>query len=334
MAWHPYFDLRCDRPKTDRTVCRECDTTIPKTQVRVELLPVLGKARYAHLDCAADRAPDLMARKLAERDPSWPEEVWPSLERLVPEGAEVSPHGYQRTPILDLSYDGRGQEGSCVYCGEDCPRAGGGPGLGHAIRAFSLDGERRLHPVCCVKLAPGLCRRVVEEGSDRWPVEVRAWFREVIPPQIAPTPRSPWQYGVGEPTLEVSSSARAQCKYCASKIAKGVLRVRREQSFGTKKTPFYVHPECYVKSDDYHPKLLELMVVRAPADVPRAALEALVALAPDDPPPLEGEVEGPSTRSVLEGWVAARPEAAEEGAEAAPALTKNEVQIPEGFFNL
>ena len=228
MRWNPYIDLLCEVSPTSRAKCKACDVEIDRGSFRVKAINVLGQEQLYHLDCAATKAPDLAARKLKDKAPDWPAQALSDLARFVDKDVEPSPRSYQRTPILDLSYDKRDMHGDCAFCGVEVP---GGPGIAHqhAVRAFSIDGERRLHLGCVVQLAPGLCQRVVAEASERWPEDVRAFLKEQLPPGIAPTPRSPWRDTGGLPALEVAPSGRAACRYTKEKIAKGELRISRQR---------------------------------------------------------------------------------------------------------
>lgn len=330
--WNPYLDLRCEASRAVRATCRQCGAPIEKGGWRAEAIPVLGKPELLHVDCAAKRAPDLARRKLKDKDPDWPAEALADLARFVKDDVVPAPRSYARTPILDLAWD-KDAAGikPCVLCGEPAP-GGAGPAEGFAVRAFSVDGERRFHPKCIVQLAPGLCRRVALEASDRWPPELKAWFGQVVPAQIKPTPRSPWRHTAGIPVLEHAPSARAACRFCDGKLAKGELRLAREQIYGMRRSPVYFHVGCYVKSDDWHPKMLELVVIRAGDEVTQEDIEALKALLPptppedDDCPPLGERLDA------LFAHVLRKRAAAGAKEKAAPALTENVVEIPDGFF--
>ncbi|MCO5171587.1 MAG: hypothetical protein M9894_35235 [Planctomycetes bacterium] len=336
MHWNPYIDVRVEVSRAVRATCRQCGAAIDKGAYRVEAVPILGKPELLHVDCAAKRAPDHARRKLVDKDPDWPPEVLEDLARFVPAGVGPAPRSYQRTPIMDLGYD-KDAAGvkPCVYCMEPCPGVAG-PSHGHAVRAFSLDGERRFHPACIVELAPGLCRRIVVEASDRWPPELKAYFAQRVPAQVLPTPRSPWRHTAGVPALEHAPSARAACRFCSGKIEKGDLRLAREQIYGMRRSPVYFHVGCYAKSDDYHPKMIELVVLRAGDEVTRDDLERIVAALPpkaeeDDDVPALGE----RLREIF-AWVEQKREVAASASAAAaaarPKLTENIVDIPEGFF--
>lgn len=337
MHWNPYIDLRVEVSRAVRATCRQCGASIEKGTHRVEAIPVLGKPELLHLDCAAKRAPDHCARKLKDKDPDWAE-VLDDLKRFVPEAVRPAPRSYQRTPILDLSWD-KDAAGvkPCVFCMEPCPSIAG-PSHGHAVRAFSLDGERRFHPACILQLAPGLCRRVVVENSDRWPAEVKAYFAQKIPAQVLPTPRSPWRsHTAGIPALEHSPSNRAACRYCQNKIDKDELRLAREQIYGMRRSPVYFHIACYCKSDDFHPKMIELVVLRASDEIVREDMEKLAAVLPpkaeedDDVPTLAERL-----REIFDFVERKRAALADKAAAATagkPKLTENIVDIPEGFFS-
>lgn len=336
MHWNPYIDVRVEVSRAVRASCRQCGAAIDKGAYRVEAVPILGKPELLHVDCAAKRAPDHARRKLVDKDPDWPPEVLEDLARFVPEGVGPAPRSYQRTPIMDLGYD-KDAAGvkPCVYCMEPCPGVAG-PSHGHAVRAYSLDGERRFHPACIVELAPGLCRRIVVEASDRWPPELKAYFAQRVPAHVLPTPRSPWRHTAGVPALEHAPSARAACRFCSGKIDKGDLRLAREQIYGMRRSPVYFHVGCYAKSDDYHPKMIELVVLRAPDEVTRDDLARIVAALP---PKAEEDDDVPALGERLEeifAWVERKREAtASKSAAAAaakPKLTENIVDIPEGFF--
>lgn len=333
--WNPYLDLRCEASRAVRATCKQCGAPIDKGAWRCEAVPVLGKPELLHLDCAAKRAPDLVRRKVKDKDPDWPPEALEDVARFVKEDITPSPRSYARTPILDLAWD-KDAAGvkPCVFCGEPAPQTG--PiGVAHAIRAFSVDGERRFHPQCIVQLAPGLCRRVAIEPSDRWPAELRAYFAQVVPANVKPTLRSPWRHTAGIPVLEHAPSARAACRFCEGKLAKDELRLARENIYGMRRSPVYFHVGCYVKSDDWHPKMLELVVIRAGDEVTAADVEALKKLLPptpeedDDVPPL-GERLDALFAHVLRKRAAAA--GAGGGAKEAPKLTENVVDIPAGFF--
>lgn len=335
MHWNPYIDVRCEVSRAVRASCRQCGAGIEKGSFRVEAVPILGKPELLHVDCAAKRAPDHSRRKLVDKDPDWPAEVLADLARFVPETVKPAPRSYGRTPIMDLSWDKETIVKPCIYCGEACPGVAG-PSHGHAVRAFSLDGERRFHPACIVLLAPGLCRRIVAENSDRWPPELKAYFAQKVPPQVLPTPRSPWRHTAGVPVLEHAPSARAACRFCSGKIDKGDLRLAREQIYGMRRSPVYFHVGCYAKSDDYHPKMIELVVLRAPEDITRADIDE--RLLPVLPPKAEEDDDvgtlADRVREIFD-WVERKRAAAGAGAGAAkekPVMTENIVDIPEGFF--
>lgn len=336
MHWNPYIDLRVEVSRAVRATCRQCGAPIEKGSFRAEAIPVLGKPELLHLDCAAKRAPDHVRRKLIDKDPEVPAEALDDLRRFVGEDVKPTPRSYQRTPILDLGWDKDAISKPCLYCGEPCPGVQG-PSHGHAVRAFSLDGERRFHPACIIPLAPGLCRRVVAENSDRWPPELKAYFAQKVPAQVLPTPRSPWRHTAGLPALELAPSARAACRFCSGKIDKGELRLAREQIYGMRRSPVYFHVGCYAKSDDYHPKMIELVVLRAADEIGKVHIEALKKVLPADPQ--EDDDSMPLVAKVDEIWAyverkrAAAGAAAAASAAAAPKLTENIVDIPDGFFS-
>lgn len=333
MRWNPYIDLRVEISRAVRAKCKACDVEISRGDYRAQAIPVVGKPELYHVDCGIKRAPDHAARKLKDRDPEgkseWPEAALKLAERHVPEGTIPVRRSYWRTPILNLSYpqtEPRTQ--TCPLCGTDCP-GDPGPLTGHAIRAFSLDGERRFHPACILKLAPGLCKRIVQEASERWPDEVLGLWKLNIPDAIKATPRSPWQDTGGLPTLERAPSARAACRYCNEKIKKGELRLARQKVFGTRRSPVYFHVGCFAKSDDYHPKLLELVVLRIDPDITREEIEAWAEVLPptpeidDDVPPLLETLLDLFDRVPREAEVEATPSN----------LTENVVEFPRGFFS-
>jgi len=337
MHWNPYIDLRCEVSKSSRATCKQCGAGIEKGGWRAVAIDVLAREELMHLDCAAQRAPDVARRKVMDEDPEWPDDAREILGRFVRDDVAPAPRSFQRAPILDLSYD-KDAVGlkPCVFCGVACPGEPG-PTHGHAVRAFSLDGERRFHPLCVVQLAPGLCKRVVAEDGERWPAEVKAFFAKVLPDSVEPTPRSPWKSTGGLPALQHAPSGRAACRFCREKIGKGELRIAREQMFGMRKSPVYFHVGCYAESDDYHPRMLELLVVRAPAEVTREEIEALGDVLPptpeedDDVPPLLERL-----LAIHDAVAEGRARAVEARAEAEserPRLTKNEIDIPEGFFS-
>ena len=286
MRWNPYIDLRVEVSRAVRAKCKACDVEISRGDYRTTAIPVVGKAELYHVDCGIKRAPDHAARKLKDKDPDWPEAALKLAERYVPEGTLPVRRSYQRTPILNLSYpqtEPRTQ--SCPLCGTDCP-GDPGPLTGHAIRAFSLDGERRFHPACILKLAPGLCQRIVLENS-------------------------------------------AACRYCNEKITKGELRLARQKVFGTRRSPVYFHVGCFTTSDDYHPKLLELVVLRIDPDIAREEVEAWADVLPptpdidDDVPPLLDTLLDLFDRVPREAEAEENPNN----------LTENVVEFPRGFFS-
>lgn len=333
MRWNHYIDLRVGTSKAVRASCRSCGGNIDRGSHRVEAIPVLGRPELLHVACAAKRAPDLARRKVVDRDPDWPAEVIDDIARFVPETVTPAPRSYMRTPILDLSYDEKATSaGRCVYCGQPCPGEKG-PGHGHAVRAFSIDGERRFHPACAAELAPGICRRIALEPSERWPADVRAFFARAVPERIKPTARSPWRNTGGIPTLEVSPSARAACRYCQEKIGKGELRIGREQIYGMRRSPVYFHISCYARSDDFHPRILEMLALRAPAEIERRQLEELSAALPehpkedDDVPPLLERM-----LALFDASRAALQARAQKDQGPQTPGTENRVEIPEWFF--
>jgi len=328
MRWNPYIDLRCEVSPTSRAKCKACDVEIERGSFRIKAINVLGQEQLMHLDCAATKAPDIAARKLKDKAPDWPAQALKDLERFTDKDVEPAPRSFQRTPILDLSYDKRDMNSECVFCGLEAP--GGKPGVGynHAVRAFSVDGERRMHAVCVIQLAPGLCARVVAEASERWPEEVRELFKQALPPGVVPTPRSPWRDTGGIPSLEVAPSGRAACRYTKEKLAKGELRISRQQVFGMRRSPVYFSVEAYVRSDDFHPRMLELMVLKSPPEVTREQIEALVAKLP--PPYPEDDDVTPLGERILTLFDA-KPRAEPEP-QVNENLTENSVDIPTGFF--
>jgi hypothetical protein len=339
VRWNPYIDLRCEVSKSARATCKDCGAPLEKGGLRAKAVDVLGREALLHLDCAAQKVSDIACRKIKEGDKSdWPAEGREQLARFLPDDATPSPRSFLRTPILDLSYakDATGHL-PCVYCGKAAPCDPLGPQYGHAVRAFSIDGERRFHPACIVQLAPGLCRRIALEDGERWPAEVKLFFKTVIPEAIQPTPRSPWKNTGGVPNLHRSPSGRAACRFCQEKIGKGELRIGREQMFGMRRSPVYFHVGCYGKSDDYHPRMLELMVLKADTEVSREDIEGLAPVLPptpqedDDVPPLLERLL--TLYDVVQG---AREQAAAAQAErdaGRPQLKENVVEIPEGFFS-
>lgn len=329
MRWNPYIDLRVEVSNAVRLKCKACDIEISRGDLRAEAIPVVGKRELYHVDCGIKRAPDHAARKLKEKESDWPDAARKVAERYVPEGTPPAPRSYLRTPLLNLSYPTTDVSPKpCPLCGAECPGEPG-PATGHAIRAFSLDGERRFHPICAAKLAPGLCRRVVFEASERWPDEVRAFFKAAIPETVKPTPRSPWQEAGGLPKLEHAPSARAACRYCNEKIPKGGLRLVREKVFGTRRSPVYFHVGCFVGSDDYHPKLLELVVLRVDPEVTRAEIEAWGEFLPDTKD-IDDDVL-PHLERLLDLYDRIPRESAPEEVESK--LTENVVEFPRGFFS-
>lgn len=337
MQWNPYIDLRCEASRAARATCKQCGAAIDKGSWKVEAIPILGKVEQLHLDCAVKRAPDLIRRKLKDKDQTdWPPETFEEIARLKLLDCPPAPRSYGRTPILDLSYD-KDAAGikPCVYCGEAAPGQPG-PSHGHAVRAWSVDGDRRLHPACSVELAPGLVRRIVVENSDRWPAEVKAWFASKVPASIAFTPRSPWRNTAGVPVLEHAPSSRAACRFCEQKLQKGELRLAREQVFGMRRSPVYFHPACFAKADDWHPKMLELVVIRAGDEIGQADVDALKRICPpkppedDDCPTLEERLQALFEHVLRKRAAAAAKQA---GKPAAPVMTENVVDIPDGFFS-
>jgi len=331
MRWNPYIDLRVGVCGAVRSKCRQCGAPLEKGSYRAEAIPILGKPELLHLDCAAKRAPDLAQRKIKDRDPDWPADALDDLKRFVPEDQAPAPRSYLRTPILDVSYDREpGRPKPCLFCGLDCP-GDDGPTTGHAVRAFSVDGERRFHPGCILRIAPGICRRIALEDSERWPADVKALFAQALA-NVAPTPRSPWRNTAGIPKLERSPSARAACRFCKEKIVKDELRLAREQLYGMRRSPVYFHVGCYASSDDYHPKMLELVILRAGPEVTREQVEALAAVLPphaeedDDVPPLMDRL------LTLYDAVPRAEGTSEDDSTDAAGLRENVVEIPEGFF--
>ncbi|MGE0707467.1 MAG: PARP-type zinc finger-containing protein [Planctomycetota bacterium] len=336
MRWNPYIDLRIAISNAVRTKCRVCEVEIGQGDLRAELIPVIGKKELCHVDCAAKRAPDHAARKVKDKDPDLAPEVLEVLARYVPEGTEPSPrHSYLRTPLLNLSYPQTPPSTRpCLFCGNDCPGPAG-PALGHAIRAYSIDGERRFHPQCVLQLAPGLCARVVAENSPRWPEDVKALFKAALPAGLRPTPRSPWQDTGGIPKLERAPSGRAACRYCDGKIQKGELRLAREKIFGMRRSPAYFHVGCFCMSDDYHPKLLEIVVLKIdPALAPDVTREEIAAWGPLIPGLQPGEDDdAPSTIERLLFLFDSVPREAPPTDAPESKLTENVVEFPRGFFS-
>jgi len=330
MRWNPYVDLRVSISKAVRATCKQCGVAIDRESWRAEAAPVVGKGPdLLHIDCAAKRASDLAQRKVVDQDPEWPAEVRAQIARFIPEGTAPAPRSFGRTPLLDVSYGNDPATRPCVFCGTPCPGELGAA-TGHAIRAFSIDGERRFHPGCVLQIAPGLCRRVVVEDSERWPAEVKALFAQATA-GIAPTPRSPWRDAAGIPELQRSPSARAACRFCQRKIAKGELRLARERIYGMRRSPAYFHVGCYATSTDFHPRMLELVVLRAPGDVTREEVAAWADVLPPTPP--EDDDVPPLVERLLTLYDAVPREAPPPEEPDAPKLTANEVEIPRGFFN-
>ncbi|MBL4847068.1 MAG: hypothetical protein JKY65_16230 [Planctomycetes bacterium] len=329
MRWNPYIDLRVEVSNAVRCKCKACDIEISRGELRVCAIPVVGKQELYHVDCGIKRAYDHAARKLKDKESDWPEAALKIAKRLVPEGTIPVRRSYQRTPLLNLSYPQTPpRTQTCPLCGEDCPGEEGAL-TGHAIRAFSLDGERRFHPACIRKLAPGLCRRIVLEDSERWPREVLDFWTQTIPDTIKPTRRSPWQDTGGLPTLERAPSARAACRYCSEKITKGELRLARQKVFGTRRSPVYFHVGCFARSDDYHPKILELVVLRIDPEIQREEIEAWSEVLPATP---EIDDDVPPLLDCLLDLFDRVPREAE--TEAVPSnLTENLVEFPRGFFS-
>jgi len=329
MRWNHYIDLRVAVSNAVRASCKQCGAPIDRGTYRAEAIPVIGKPELLHLDCAAKRAPDHARRKLKDKDPDWPADALEQIARFLPEDATPAPRSYLRTPILDLSYDRSGVAKPCLFCGVDAP-GDPGPGFGHAIRAFSADGERRFHPACVIQLAPGIARRVALEDSERWPADVKAFFSAALK-EIPPTPRSPWRNTAGIPRMEPSPSARAACRFCQGKIAKGELRLAREQLYGMRRSPAYFHVNCFCKSDDYHSKVIELVVLRLPPEVTREEVAALSRFLP--PEPEEDDDVPPLMERLLTLFDAVdRTRKAAEAETPESKLTENVVEIPEGFF--
>lgn len=328
MHWNPFIELRYDVVRGNRAVCKGCNGPMEKGEPRATAIDVLTREQHLHLDCAAKRAPDVAKRKVLDQDPEWPPEALAELDKRLPPDALPLPRSFQRTPILDLSCEKKelGPPRPCVYCGEQCPE-GSDPARAFAVRAFSIDGERRLHPSCVLEIAPGLCKRVVAENSDRWPDELKRWFAEKVPPQVLPTPRSPWRNTGGIPRLEPAPSARAACRYCDQKLEKGQLRLARDQMFGMRRTPVYFHVGCFARSSDWHPRMLELAVLKSAAGFEREQLEALGPQLPAEQP--EEPAQPPLLERLLALYALA-PRGPQEKEE--PKLTENQVVIPEGFF--
>lgn len=330
MRWNPYIELRVDRSRAVRSNCKECGVEIDKGSWRVEAIPVLGRGPdLLHLDCAAKRVADIAARKVKDKDPEWPAEALEQLARFLPEGVPPAPRSFQRTPLLNLSYGEEVTARPCVFCGNTCPGEPG-PATGHAVRAWAIDGERRFHPQCILQLAPGLCRRVVQEDKPSWPAEVKALFAAATA-NIAPTPRSPWQHTAGIPKLERAPSARAACRYCQGKIEKGDLRLAREQLYGMRRSPIYFHLSCYTRSDDYHGRMLELVVLRCDKEITREEIAALAAVLP--PEPDEDDDVRPLAERLLALYDAVPREQGAPEEPTGPKLTENVVEFPRGFFS-
>lgn len=334
MRWNPYIDLRCTVSRAVRTKCKACEVEIGKGSFRAEAIPIIGRAGkfdMFHVDCVAKYAPDLAARKLKDKDPDWPAEALQVLAKYVPEGTAPSPRSYLRTPITNITWAKEGATPKpCPFCGLDCPGEPG-PQQGHAIRAWSLDGERRFHPICIVQLAPGLCHRVALEGNtERWPPEVLAFFKQVAA-KVPPTPRSAWQGTAGLPRLERAPSARAACRYCSEKIKKGELRLAREQMYNMRRSPVYFHVGCFCKSEDYHPKFLELVILKLEHEITREEVEALASALP---PAFEEDDDVPPLLDRLLALYDAVPREQEAQVDEAPSnLTENVVEFPKGFFS-
>jgi hypothetical protein len=330
MRWNPYIELFAEVSRAARAKCKQCGADIDRGDWRARAIPVIGKPELLHLDCAAKRAPDLVKRKLIDEAPDWPEEARERVARFVPEDVTPAPRSYQRTPITDVSYakDASGHK-DCEYCGLPCPGEKG-PTHGHGVRAFFLGGEYLFHPLCVMQLAPGICRRVTLEGSERWPAEVKELFTPALV-KIAPTPRSPWKNTAGIPKLEPAPSGRAACRFCKGKIGKGELRLAREQLYGMRRSPVYFHVACYCKSADYHPKILELVALRANKGIAR---EEIAALADGLPPTPEEDDDVPPLLERMLALFDSIPKMAD-ASEDAPEdkLTENVVEIPKGFFN-
>jgi hypothetical protein len=330
MRWNPYIELYVQLSRAARATCKQCNAGIDKGTWRVKAIPVIGKPEFLHLDCAAKRASDLVKRKLIDKPADWPEAAREQVAGFVPEDATPSPRSYQRTPITDVSYarNASGHE-NCEFCGTPAPGEAG-PSHGHGVRAFFLGGEYLFHPVCMMQLAPGICRRVAIEDSERWPADVKALFSAALA-KIPPTPRSPWKNTAGIPKLEPDPSGRAACRYCKEKILKGELRLAREQLYGMRRSPVYFHVGCYCKSEDFHPKIMELVALRVSKDVSREEIAELADALP--PTPDEDDDVEPLMDRMLKLYDLI-PKPADE-AEAAPesSLTENVVEIPKGFFN-
>ncbi len=330
MRWNPYIELRAEISRAARANCKQCGVAIEKGGWRAKAIPVIGKPELLHLDCAAKRVADLVKRKLVDKPADWPEEAREEIARHLPEDATPAPRSYQRTPIADISYaKAASGERDCEYCGAPAPGEPG-PAFGHGVRAFFLGGEFLFHPACVLQLAPGICRRIAVEDSERWPAEVKLLFNTALA-KIAPTPRSPWRNTAGIPVLEPAPSGRAACRYCKEKIGKGDLRLAREQLYGMRRSPVYFHVACFTKSDDFHAKFMELVVVRVDrAKVTREQIEGLAAVLP--PEPEEDDDVQPLMQRLLALYDSVpRPEP-ESGDEEPTNLTENVVEIPKGFF--
>jgi len=124
---------------------------------------------------------------------------------------------------------------------------------------------------------------------------------------------------------------RAACRYCDEKIKKGELRLAREQMYNMRRSPVYFHVGCFCRSEDYHPKFLELVVLKLDPEITREEVEALGPQLPeayeedDDVPPLLDRL--------LALYDAVPREQAAEADEATSRLTENVVEIPKGFFS-
>jgi hypothetical protein len=304
VRWNPYIELFAEVSRAVRATCKQCGVAIDKGDWRAKAIPVVGKPELLHLDCAAKRAPDLALRKVRDKAPDWDEEARERIARFLPEDATPSPRSYQRTPITDVSYakEASGHR-NCEYCGTPCPGEKG-PTHGHGVRAFFLGGEYLFHPACVLQLAPGICRRVTVEDSEK--------------------------NTAGIPKLEPAPSGRAACRYCKQKIAKGELRLAREQLYGMRRTPVYFHVACYCKSDDFHPKVLELVALRADKSIAR---EEIVALGDALPPTPEEDDDVPPLLDRMLALFDSIPRTADEAADGPESkLRENVVEIPKGFF--
>lgn len=329
MHWNPYIELFAEISRAARATCKQCNVAIDRGSWRARAIPVIGKPDLLHLDCAAKRAPDLVQRKLTDKPADWPEEAREQVARFLPEGTKPSPRSYQRTPITDLSYaKGASGEKNCEFCGTLAP-GDAGPTHGHGVRAFFVGGEYLFHPVCVMQLAPGICRRVALENSEHWPTEVKALFNAALA-KVAPTPRSPWKNTAGIPKIEPAPSARAACRYCKEKIGKGELRLAREQLYGMRRSPVYFHVACYCKSEDFHPKIMELVVLKASREIAREEIVALGAAFPPTAP--EDDDVAPLMDRLLTLYDSVPKLVDEVGSEPESALTENVVEIPKGFF--